>query len=390
MKGLFLHAKWDPKPDYKLNDYETKTGKVLASNNVWRYPKLEMRNDIPEPVIGSKDVLIKVKACGICGSDLHFAEPDRDGYMVYPGHTRMNIVLGHELSGIIEEIGSEVEGFEVGDAVAVEEMVWCGECTPCRNGFPNQCERLEEIGVTQNGGMAPYVAAPAKLCWKLNEMKRIYGEGQGLFDRGALVEPTSVAYNAIFERGQGFRPGSYAAIFGGGPIGLLGTGLIKAGGASKVIVFEPQPGRRELAKKMGADIVIDTNEIARQGVAPHEVIMELTHGSGADVLMEAAGVPNITMPEIMKSMAVNAHVIQTAMSGVTVPMVFVPLQARAGQIFGAVGHSGNGTFENVIRLMASGQIDPEPVISARYMLDDAMEAFNVANERDGAKVMITL
>ncbi|MDO8685873.1 MAG: scyllo-inosose 3-dehydrogenase [Clostridiales bacterium] len=388
MKGLFLHAKWDPKPEYKLNDYEIKTGKALASNNVWRYPRLEMKDGIPEPEIGPRDVLLKVMACGICGSDLHFAEPDSDGYMVYPGHTRMNIVLGHEVSGVIEKMGNEVEGFEIGDTVAVEEMIWCGECTPCRNGFPNQCARLEEIGVTKNGGMEPYVAVPAKLCWKLNEMKKLYGDGQELFERGALVEPTSVAYNAIFERGQGFRPGAYAAVFGGGPIGLLGAGLMKAGGASRVIVFEPQVKRRELAKKMGADFVIDTGEIAKQGVKPHEVIMELTHGDGADILMEAAGVPDITMPEIMKSLAVNAHIIQTAMSGVTVPVVFVPLQARAGQIFGSVGHSGNGTFENVIRLMASGLIDVKPVISAKFKLDDAIEAFKVANERDGAKVIL--
>jgi scyllo-inosose 3-dehydrogenase len=388
MIGLFCQSQWEPKKGYKLSEYEITTHKALQSNQVWRNPVLQLRDDIPEPVPGPRDVLIQVKACGICGSDLHFIEPDADGYMIYPGHTRMNIVLGHELSGVVVETGREVEDIHVGDPVCVEEMVWCGECTPCRNGFPNQCRRLEEIGVTQNGGFSPYVAAPAKVCWKLDKVLETLQDETAVYECGAMVEPSSVAYNAIFERGQGFRPGAFAAVFGAGPIGLLGTALIKIGGAAKVIMFEIQEKRAQLARAMGADYVLNPRELARNGVTPSEAIMELTHGSGADVLLEAAGVPNITMPEMFKALAVNGRIIQTAMSGVEVPLVFPPLQARAGQIFGSVGHSGNGTFENVIRLMAAGRYNPRAIISDRFALQDGLEAFKKANERDGAKVMV--
>jgi scyllo-inosose 3-dehydrogenase len=388
MIGLFCQSAWEPKKGYKLSEYELATHKALQSSQVWKNPVLMFRDDIPEPVPGPRDVLIQIKACGICGSDLHFIEQDADGYMVYPGHTRMNIVLGHELSGVVVEAGKDVQDIRKGDPVCVEEMVWCGECTPCRNGFPNQCRRLEEIGVTQNGGFAPYVCAPAKVCWKLDQVLAFLQDETAVYEYGALVEPSSVAYNAIFERGQGFRPGAYAAIFGGGPIGLLSASLIKTAGAAKVILFEIQEKRTRLAKIMGADHVLNPQELAGSGITPSEAIMELTHGSGADVLLEAAGVPNVTMPEMFKALAVNGRIIQTAMSGVPVPLVFPSLQARAGQIFGSVGHSGNGTFENVIRLMAAGRYDPRPIISDRYSLRDGMAAFEKAKERDGAKVMI--
>jgi scyllo-inosose 3-dehydrogenase len=387
MIGLYCAAQWEPKKDYKLSDYETTTHKALQSNQVWKDPVLQFRTDIPVPTPGPREVLIHVKACGICGSDLHFIEKDAEGYMVYPGHTRMNIVLGHELSGEVVEIGPDVQDIQVGDPVCVEEMVWCGECTPCRNGFPNQCRRLEEIGVTKNGGFSPFVCAPAKVCWKLDQVQARLGDA-AVFECGALVEPSSVAYNAIFERGQGFRPGAYAAIFGAGPIGLLGTALIKTAGAAQVIMFEVQEKRARLAKTMGADVVLNPVDLAAQGVSPSDAIMELTHGSGADVLLEAAGVPNITMPEMFKALAVNARIIQTAMSGIAVPLVFPPLQARAGQIFGSVGHSGNGTFENVVRLMAAGKYDPRPIISDRFALADGLAAFKKAGERDGAKVLV--
>ena len=388
MKGLYCAADWLPVSDYKLSKYEIETHKALASNKVWKNPELSLRNDIPEPTPGPNDVLLEVKACGICGSDLHFIEQNPDGYMVYPGHTRMNIVLGHELSGKVVAVGKDVQDIAVDDPVCAEEMIWCGECIPCRNGFPNQCSRLEEVGVTQNGGFAPYVCVPEKVCWKLSGLRQVFSDEDELYECGALAEPSSVAYNAIFERGQGFRPGAYVAIFGAGPIGLLGTSLVKSAGAAKVIVFEVLDSRAQLAKSMGADIVVNPSELAKQGVSASDMVMDLTHGSGADVLIEAAGVPDVTMPEMFKCLAVNARIIQTAMSGVTVPLVFPPLQAKAGQIFGTVGHSGNGTFENVTRLMASGRLNPRSIISARYSLDDGMAAFDFAKERSAAKVII--
>lgn len=387
MKGIFMKSDFCPRPGYKLKQYEETTGKIYQSNKVWRNPELQIRKDIPDPGVGPKDLLIRVKSCGICGTDVHLLEHDAEGYVLYPWHSKMNIVLGHELAGIVEEVGSDVVDFKAGDYVCTEEMVWCGECIPCRNGFPNQCERLEEIGLTVNGGMAEYCVSPAKICWKLDSIRELYGDNHDVFDFGAMVEPASVAYNAIFERGQGFRPGAYAVIFGGGPVGILGTALMKAGGASRVIVFEPQEARKKLARQMGADDVIDPNEIAKQGLSPADIVMELTNGRGADVHMEASGVGHVTFPEIIKSLGVNCHIIQTAMSGEPVPILFPPIQGKAGQIFASVGHSGNGTFENVIRLMGAGKIDIRPMISSTYSLDQGMEAFEESKKRLGAVIM---
>jgi len=388
MKGIFLNAEWFPKSDYKLSSYEISTGKAISSNKVWRNPKLEYK-EIPSPRPGAREVIIRVRACGICGSDIHYVEHDEQGYILYPGHTRLNIILGHEFSGVVEEVGSDVKDLEIGDFVCVEEMFWCGECLACRNGFPNQCERIEEIGVTQNGGMAPYVAVPAKLCWKINEFKNVMKNEEEIFELGALVEPTSVAYNAIFERGQGFRPGAYAVVFGAGPIGLLATALIRVGGASKIIVFEPNLERRNLSKELGADFTFDTNSLIKQGIRPSDIIMDITNGRGADIFLEAAGMPEIIYKDILDSMAINAHIVQTAMTPDYASLYLPILQAKAGQLFGSVGHSGNGTFENVIRLIASGRLDfVRKIISRKYLLEDGLEAFEVAKKRKEIKIML--
>lgn len=388
MKALFLHADFDPKPGYELDEYERTTHKIKKSNMVWRNPRLEMM-DIEKPsTLGPRDVLIHVQACGICGSDLHYIEHTDDGYILYPGHTRLNIVTGHEFSGIIEAVGSAVTEFKVGDYVVPEEMVWCGECIPCRNGYPNQCESLEELGVTINGGFASHVVAPARVCWKIDEMKKVFKDEKELFVAGACVEPSCVAYNGIFPIAGGIRPGAYCAIYGGGPIGLLGTSLLKAAGAAKVIMFEPSEGRREIAKKMGADVVVDSTKFSsvKEQVA---YIRDQTEGFGVDFALEAAGVPKITMPVILDSINIGAKIVQTAFAAGETPIYLPELQAKAAKMYGAMGHSGNGTFQNVIRLMAAGMLDPRPMISSRYPLAKGMEAFDEAFKREGAKIMIT-
>lgn len=388
MKALRVTCKYDPKKDYQLTEYELNTKKIWDSSSVWRYPKLDLV-DVEKPKIGSRDVLIKVKSCGICGSDLHFVEYDEDGYMLYPGHGRFeSVILGHEISGIIEEIGDEVVDFKVGGYVTVEEMTWCGECVACRNGFPNQCERLEEIGVTYNGGFAEYLRAPARLCWSINSFKDIYKDEELLFDVGATIEPNSVAYNAIFERGEGIRPGHRVVVFGCGPIGLFAISQLKVAGASKLMVFEPGEGRRKLAIEMGADKVFDPIQIEKDGNRVEDVILEETNGQGADFFLESSGATSITMPSILNALNVNAKIILVAWPPKPVPTDFKKMFPRASQIYCSMGHSGNGTFENVIRLISAGMLKPEKIISYRYTLSKGLGAFEVAKKREAAKIMI--
>ncbi len=198
---------------------------------------------VPDPAPGPNDILLRPRACGICGSDVHFYETDRDGYVLYPGLTRFPVVIGHEFSGEVVEVGKEVRDLRRGDMVTCEEMIWCGECTPCRNGYPNQCQRLEEIGFTINGAQADLLVVGAKYCWKINALAQRYGNADRAYGAGALCEPTSVSYNAMFSRAEGFKPGGHVVVFGNGPIGFAAIALARAAGAANPLVA-PKVERR--------------------------------------------------------------------------------------------------------------------------------------------------
>ena len=385
MKALVLEAQWDPKPGYVVSEFEKRTGKAISGNSIWRHPNLEIKQ-IDTPKIGPDEVLIKVMACGICGSDMHFYETDPDGYILYPGLTKFPTALGHEFSGEIVELGKNVENVRVGDMVTVEEMNWCGHCTPCRNCFPNQCENLEEIGFTIHGALAEYIGVEGKYCWPIDSIAERYGgDKEKAFEVGATVEPHCVAYNSIFECAGGFKPGAYAAVYGAGPIGLSAIALLKAAGAAKVIAFEISEGRRALAENVGADTVCDPDK-----VVPHEVVLDLTGGAGAEVHVEAAGAPAKTVPEMEKSMAIGGWITQIGRAAERVPMYLETFQVKKGRIFGAQGHSGYGNFPNVIRLIASGAIDPSKIITARYDLDHAVDAIVKSGRREDGKVMVRI
>ncbi len=384
MKGLVLDAKWDPKPDYKLSDFERSTGKAITGSSVWRDPKLEVREwEMPKP--GDNDVLIKVKACGVCGSDMHFYETDEDNYILYPGLTKFPTILGHEFSGQVVEVGKRVNDLKVGDMVTVEEMMWCGRCKPCRAGFPNHCTNLEELGFTIPGADAEYIAVDAKYCWKLDELKRQYSDDETIYEVGATVEPTSVAYNSIFVRGQGFQPGAYFVVFGVGPIGLAAIQLARSAGASLIIAFEVSKGRLELARKLGVDYAFHPDEI---DTSPGQVVMDLTHGEGADFILEAAGVPEFCILEAEKCLAVNGKISQIGRAADRVPMYIEVLQVRRGQLFGSQGHSGHNIFPNVIRMMAAGLVDNTKIITARFPLDKAVDAIAQSTSRQDGKIII--
>jgi len=382
MKALVLDAKWEPRPDYKVSDWEKQTGKAITGSSIWRHPKLEVRS-VPDPKPGPDEVLLKIKACGVCGSDIHFYEHDKDDYILYPGLTKFPTTTGHEFSGEVVEVGKNVKGLKVGDMVTAEEMIWCGYCTPCRNGYPNHCENLEEIGFTIPGAFAEYLAVGAKYCWKLDAIAEKYGSKDKAWEAGSVVEPTSVSYNAIFPRAGGFNPGAYCAVFGAGPIGLAAIGLMRASGAGMIAAFEVSPNRREIAKKLGADYVYDP-----KAVSPHEELMKLSKGEGFDFMFEGAGAPELTIPEMEKALAISGKIVQVGRAAHKVPMYLETLQVRRGQVFGSQGHSGDAIFPSVIRLMASGRLDMTQMITARYDLPKTVEAIAASGERKHSKITV--
>jgi hypothetical protein len=384
VKGLRISAQWQPRPDYRVSDWEKQTGKAVEGANVWRHPKLEL-TQVPDPKPGPGQVLLRVKACGVCGSDVHFYETDPEGYILYPGLTKFPVIIGHEFAGEIVELGPgpETAQFKVGDRVTVEEMVWCGHCRPCRDGFPNHCQNLEEIGFTIDGAMAEYIVVPAKLCWKVDPIFERYGDEELAWEVAATTEPTCVAYNTVFERAGGFRPGAYVAVYGAGPIGLAAIQLCKAAGAAKVIAFEVSEVRKKLAKEVGADYVFDPRQ-----VTPSEVVMDITGGEGTDLSVEAAGAPEHTIPEMEKTLAINGKIAVVGRAAQRVPMFLERFQVRRSQLYGAQGHSGHGIFPSVIRMLGAGLIDNSKMITSRFPLDEAVAALEKATRREDGKIMI--
>jgi len=228
----------------------------------------------------------------------------------------------------------------------------------------------------------------AKYCWKIDSMLEVCGSEDKVYEAGSLVEPTSVSYHAMFTRSEGFKPGAFIVVYGAGPIGLAAISLAKAGGAGKVIAFETAQGRLDLARKIGADHVFNPVEIEKEGTRPHQKVMEVTGGVGADMQIEAAGAPTKTLPEMEKSLAIGGKITWIGRADVQAPIFLENFQVRAGQVVGSQGHSGHGNFMNVIRLMAAGKIDMTKVITRRFRLDEALSAMEQATKRVDAKITL--
>ena len=380
MKALTLSAEWAPKPGYDLSESERELRRPRNANMVWKAPALEL-GDVPDPSLQPDQVMLEIAAVGICGSDMHMYEAGDDGYMLYPGLVCTPNILGHEFAGRIVEVGSAVRELQVGDLVAVEEIQWCGECNACRRGFVNHCLDIEELGFTIPGAMAQYLPVRSKYCWKLDEVAERFGEEEALV-MGAMVEPTGVSYQGLFNRLHNWQPGNNVVIFGAGPIGLAAEALVIAAGAGRVIVFDPSESRREVAEKMGASVAL--NPI---GIDLDEAIMQHTFGRGVDYVVECAGVADRTIEPLDRCLAVNASIIDIGM-GVAKPTLPIVAYKRMGvQYAGALGHAG-GPFQQVIRMMAAGRIDMRQMVSERMPLDDALAAFKRLESREDAKIIL--
>lgn len=392
MKTIELYAEWDPKPEYELGQKDIEGKLTYLGSKVWRNPQIrEADKETREP--GPTEVLIEVMACGICGSDVHMYQTTDDGYIYYPGLTAFPSTLGHEFSGKVVSAGKDAinkrtnKKFEVGEAVCSEEMVWCGNCRPCADGFPNHCERLQEIGFSIDGAYAKYIVVDARYLWSIEGFRELFGEDK-MYLLGSLVEPTSVAYNAVIERGGGIRPGEKVLILGAGPVGAAACAILKRAGASAVILSEPSASRRQMAKEMGATHVIDPSN---ESVA--DKVLEITEGHGADLILEATGLPSVVWKDveriIWEGRAINSTVVVVARADDRIPLNGEVLQVRRAEVIGAQGHSGHGTFPNVINCISTG-MDVSPMITRQISLDEVEENLKkLQTDRDDVKITIT-
>jgi threonine dehydrogenase-like Zn-dependent dehydrogenase len=375
VKTVTLSASWSPRKGFSLGKRDVEGVRTYSGSKVWTDLQVNI-DDKPVPEAGDDEVIVRVRACGICGSDVHMAQPDGEGYTFYPGLTAFPVTLGHEFSGEVVAAGKGAlnrrtgEAFRPGEPVTAEEMIWCGVCRPCADGFPNHCERLEELGFTIDGAMAEYVRVPARQVWSLEGLREHYSEEE-LFLVGSLTEPFSVSYNALFVRGGGLRPGENAVVFGGGPIGLAGLVLLRRAGAARLILVEPAPARAKMGRDLGADHVVDP---LKQDAA--EAVLELTGGEGAKIYYEAAGAPAETFRVIQRCIwegrALNSVLVQVGRADVETPLVGEVFQVRRASLVGSQGHSGHGVFPSVLKVLATSP-QALQMVTARISIEEAPE-----------------
>jgi len=387
MKALALTADWRPRPDYQATPGEIETRRAVNAGMLWAEPRLEL-GEHPLPRPADDEVLVKVRACGICGSDTHCFQQDEQGYIRFSGPAKLPVIIGHEFAGEVVATGRQVKTLKTGDAVAAESVLWCGVCPACRSGHFNQCRQIEMLGLSSPGAFAEYVAVREKYCWKLDPLRQVCQSDDEVYELGALIEPIGCAYNGLFVAGGGFKPGAYVAIYGAGPIGLGAVLMARAAGAAKILVFDPSEPRNRLAQALGADYAASPGALARQGSSPSAVVAEMTGGQGADMQVEAAGAASATLPEIVKSFAPNGTLVFLGRHDSTALVEFDTLVSQANRMVGARGHAGYGTYGNIIRLIAAGRIPARQMITSRFPFAQVMEAFVRAGARDEGKIMV--
>lgn len=239
------------------------------------------------PAMGPGDVMIQVKACGVCGTDVHIYEGDQGAAKVTPP-----TILGHEFSGIIAGVGSDVSDYKVGDRVCIDPNCCCGSCEPCRNGVAHYCQHMVGYGTTVNGGFSEYCVVKERQVYLLGTNTS--------FEQGAMAEPAACCLHGIDL--CGIQPGHQVVVIGGGMIGLLMVQLARLAGAAKIALVEPVEGKRESGKKLGADVCIDPREqdvktcLMEAGMDwIHTVIECVGHPSTIEQAIDIAGNKGVVM-----------------------------------------------------------------------------------------------
>jgi threonine dehydrogenase-like Zn-dependent dehydrogenase len=383
MKAVLLEGDWDPRRGYHPTEQELKSGKATVASAVWRNPRFSPV-ELADPVPGHGEVLLRVRTCGVCGSDTHCYERDDDGYVLFSGPVRLPVVAGHEYTAEVVEVGPGVRSLHPGQLVTGEGMLYCGICDACRIGRANQCQNLDMLGFSAQGAYAEYLVADERLLWPLDGLVETLGDEQRALGWGSLVEPIGCSYNGMFVAGGGLTPGAHVAVFGCGPIGLGAVALARVAGAATVLAFETVAERREVALRMGADAVWDPREVSAA-----DVIRERTGGWGADMMVEAAGAGLHTMPEIERAFAPGSVMVYLGRTGLRVPMMLDVMVTQAARIVGSRGHVGQGIYPRIIRLMESGRLTPDAMITTRLPFERTIDALGLSTKRTDAKILVT-
>ncbi len=386
MKAFVLRGEWAPTGNVSLCKREEDDHRSYTSGLCWKNLSYGIEN-VPVPEPKDDEVLIRVGACGVCGSDIHSVASKPDGYMQFNCHTRLPVILGHEFSGEVVQVGKTVKGYQVGDLIAVEQIHYCGKCHNCRIGLYNNCDNREDIGLSADGGFCEYAVVPEKYCCKINDIAELLGDKMAALEAGALAEPASVAYHSVVINAGGIKPGAYVAIFGAGPIGLSAQAICRAAGAAKVFVFDTVPEKLELARKMGADACFNPMDVEPTELAAH--ILSLTNGIGCHMCVEAAGNPGATYPQIAGIMSAHAKLVQIGLPGKVPPVDLIPFIYHGTSIYCCSGSAGSDIFPSILRMFASNVLDMRPCIGGRFPLKDTYEAIQAAASGCPGKILVS-
>ena len=325
--------------------------------------------ELPDPRPADNEVLIRVRAAGICGTDVNmWCGTDDQGTFPF--------IPGHEWAGEVVEVGRDIQTLSVGDRVVGEVPIKCHVCPNCQDGMdPNMCPDFELYGFSWEypGGMAEYTASKEERLFKIPDNVS--------YEEGALVEPVSVSYHGVWSSGGGVAPHDRVVVFGAGPIGLFAMQVCQASGAP-VIVVEPQPYRRQLAQDLGADVVMDptAGDVVEQ-------VLDHTGGRGATLVLECSGSDG-ALAATMDVVAKEGRIVLIGLGAERK----IPIEIGKSIWQGAtiVGSSGSPyLFPKTLTFMSRQLVDLTQVITHRFPLADALEAFELGKKgSDSGKILL--
>lgn len=326
---------------------------------VWYGSKDIRIEDVPEPQTEAGQVKVKIKFCGICGSDLHeyasgpFIIPAKEHPLT--GRKGGPVILGHEFSGEVVAVGEGVTTVQAGNRVTVNPLIYCGECQYCRRGNHLMCSKLATVGFAWDGAFAEYGVFPEYSIIKIPDHLN--------YETAACVEPLAVAVHAVNR--SGLRIGDNVAVIGAGPIGLMVQQACKAAGAGRVFVSEPMNARIEMAKIMGANAVLNPTEmdIGKE-------ISRLTDGLRADIAFDCVGTKQ-TFESCVKATGRRAKICVVGLAMKPIEVAFMRLWAHEKELTFSQGYDGE--FPAAINFLADGRVKVDDFITKIISLDDFVE-----------------
>ena len=337
---------------------------VLTDYNVLEY------TDVPGPTVGPSDVLVAVKASGICGSDVHGLDGST-GRRIPP------VIMGHEAAGVVAEVGSGVSEWELGDRVTFDSTIYCRECHFCRKGLLNLCDNRRVLGVSceeyrQDGAFADYVAVPQHLLYRLPEGVS--------FERAAMVEPFAVAQHSVNR--ASVSPDDSALVVGTGVIGLSIIQALRAAGCGLIIALDLDQDRLDLARRVGADHTYrpDPTDVV-------SAVRELTEDRGVDLAFEAVGLT----PTLQMAVECTRKGGVVVLVGNISPTVELPLQAAVTRELTLYGSCiSRGEYPDCLDMMERAALNPDPLISAMAPLAEGAAWFERLRSRERGLVKVIL